>query len=211
MGKNIERDVFEVGLALSIESHYKTHLATRLLGWDGELFLMTNAIYIQGRPAKLKKSDPCTVRFLKDGVAYGFGSEIISVQFFPFPLMFLRYPADVELIKIRVSHRHKVNLPAVLSDSSGAVLASDAVLLDISEGGCALKVPVAEGVELPPDAEYAISFRVLDRDLGIGCRIRKMDKRGKYAWFLGMEFAGLSDEKMEMLNSFVEFFGRQQR
>lgn len=210
MGKIIEREVFEVGLALSIESH-KTHLATRLLGWDRELFLMTNAIYLQGRPAKLNKSDSCTVRFLKDGVAYGFESEIISVQFYPFPLMFLKYPADVELIHIRETHRHRVNLPAVLSDASGAVIASDALLLDISEGGCALKVPAAEEVELPRDAEYAISFRILDRDLSIGCRIRKIEKNGKHADLLGMEFAGASAEKRDMLKSFMDFLGRQQQ
>jgi hypothetical protein len=65
-------NIFDVGLTFSIEAYFKTHRTTQLLGWDTGSFLLIRAIYIQGQPSKLKSKDLCKVRFLKDGVAYGF-------------------------------------------------------------------------------------------------------------------------------------------
>lgn len=204
----MEKDIFEVGLIFSIEAYFKTHRATPLLGWDPGSFLMTKAIYIQGQPSKLKNNDLCKVRYLKDGVAYGFESEVISVQFYPFPLMFLKYPVNIERLDIRVSRRFKFDLPAVFSESSGVVISSDAVILDVSEGGCGLRVPVKEGVELLPDASYNITFRIMDKELTIGLAMRKMDRKDDRVYFLGMEFTDISSQDKETLKLFLDFLSK---
>jgi hypothetical protein len=204
----MEKSIFDVGLTFSIEAYFRTHQTTQLLGWDTGLFLLTKAIYIQGQPSKLTSKDLCKVRCLKDGVAYGFESEVIFVQFYPFPLMFLKYPTHIERLDIRVSRRFKFDLPATFSDASGVVISSEAVILDISEGGCGLKVPVQEGVELLPDAAYNITFRIMDKDLNIGLTMRKMDRKGEGTCILGMEFTGIGSQDKETLTLILDFLSK---
>jgi len=199
----MEKTVFEVGLPLSFEAYFKTHLATEVLGWDKDVFLLTRAIYIQGQPAKIKNKDQCKIRFLKEGVAYGFESEIIAVQFYPFPLMYIKYPVKLECLKLRVAPRFKADLPASFSDAAGALIA-ESVMVDISEGGCGLKVPVQEGRELSPEAAYSIAFKLLDKELRIGCSVRKLDK-GKEVYFLGLEFTNVTAQTKETLTQFLDF------
>ena len=64
-----------------------------VLGWQKDLFLLTNLPYLNEKPVKLKSEDNCIIRFLKGDDAYGFQTSIISVQFFPAPLIFFKYPA----------------------------------------------------------------------------------------------------------------------
>lgn len=196
------KDIFKVGLTLSIEAYFKTRQTTRVLGWQEGKFLLIDAIFINGQPSKLKTGDPCTARVLKDGIAYGFESEVIAVQFYPFPLMFIKYPADIAFVKIRVSDRFTIDLPVMLSSSEGTVIAPDAAILDISEGGCGIKVPVKKGVVLSPDMSYTIRFRIMEKELNFGCRVRAMDKRGDYAFFMGVEFTTLTPQDKETLTSF---------
>jgi len=204
----MDDSMFQVGLSLSLQTNFKNYLDTWLLGWDRETFLMTKAIYIGGRPAKLWTGDTVTVRFLKDGVAYGFTSEIISVQYHPFPLMFIKYPAEIETLSLRVAPRHKLKLPAKFLRASGTVITADAILIDVSEGGCGLRVPVVEGLELTSEEEYTVSFRIMDQELSLGCRIRKLDQRGNYAYFLGAQFTNISDRNKELLSLFMSFLNQ---
>lgn len=199
----MEKEIFEVGLTLSFEAYYKTHLATQVVGWEKNAFLLTKGIYVQGQPAKLKNNDPCKIRFLKDGVAYGFESAVISVQFFPFSLMFIKYPEKLETVKIRVAPRFKVDLPTKLMDNAKTLMA-DALILDISEGGCGLRVPVEEGKELSPEGTYAITFSVMDKEISLGCGVRKLDK-GTETWFLGVEFTNITPQNKEALTLFLDF------
>jgi len=199
----MENDIFAVGLTVSIEAHYKTHLATTVLGWEKDVFILTKAIYVQGQPAKLQSNNVCKIRFLKDGVAYGCETEIITIQFFPFPMMFLKYPAKLECLKLRVAPRFKADLPVTLTDEKGAMHA-EAVMLDISEGGCGVKVPAQAGVELTPEQNYAITFKLLDKEVRIVCAVRKLDK-GAEATFLGLEFTNIPPPQKETVTLFIDF------
>lgn len=199
----MENDLFAVGLTLSIETHYKTHLATTVLGWEKDAFVLARAIYVQGQPAKLQTNDLCKIRFLKDGVAYGCETEIITIQFFPFPLMFLKYPVKIECLKLRVAPRFKADLPAKLSDEKGAMRA-EAIMLDISEGGCGVKVPALKDVELTPEQSYSITFKLMDKEVCIPCAVRKLDKGAEFT-FLGLEFTAIPQPQKETLTLFLDF------
>jgi len=199
----MENDIFAVGLTVSIEAHYKTHLATTVLGWEKDVFVLTKAIYVQGQPAKLQSNNVCKIRFLKDGVAYGCETEIITIQFFPFPMMFLKYPAKLECLKLRVAPRFKADLPVTLTDEKGTMHA-EAVMLDISEGGCGVKVPAQTGVDLTPEQSYTITFKLLDKEVGITCTVRKLDKGAEFT-FLGLEFTNMSQQQKETLALFIDF------
>ena len=195
--------IFNVGQVLSIGAYYKLHQATHVIGWEKDVFLLTRAVYVKGRPTKIKGGDACTVRFLKDGVAYGFSTEVITVQFFPHPLMFLKFPTEVSCLKLRVAQRYKTDLLAKFSEAAGSLICN-AVMTDLSEGGCGLRMAVQEGRDVPPDADYVVTFMVLDQELGIPCKVRSIDRRSD-ACQLGLEFVNADPDQKEKLSQFIDF------
>ena len=82
---------------------------------------------------ELRIGDELTVRFLHDGNAYGFVSEVKYLARMPDELVFLRYPQAIEHVSVRRHRRLSCRLPCNLLTGSGEK--APAVLLDISEGG----------------------------------------------------------------------------
>jgi hypothetical protein len=66
-------------------------------------------------------------------------------------------------------------------------------------------VPVQEGRELDPQSDFKIRFKLMDRELHIGCNVRKFDQRGNYAYMLGMEFTNIAPKDRETLALFLTF------
>jgi len=165
---------------------------------------MTDVIYEQGRPADLNAKDTCTIRFLKEGVAYGFEAEVVTIQFFPFPLMFFSYPSNIACVKLRVAPRYKTDLPATLCDAAGKVIENDAVVLDISEGGCRVQVPLKEGLEFLPDAAYTVRIKVMDKEISSSSGIKNIEKRTDSNVF-GMDFSAMTQQNKDTLALFLEF------
>ncbi len=201
----MENIVFNVGLTLSIETYYKAYLSTRVLGWKHNAFILTDAVYVNNLPAKLKTNEPSKVRFLQNGVAYGFESEIITIQV-PFPLVFIKYPQEIACLKLRVAPRFKTDLSVNLIDASGQTI-PDAVMIDISEGGCGLKVPVQESRNLLPAEAYAITYQLLHKEVHLACRIKHLVKQQE-AYFIGMEFSDVKTSDKETLRIFLDFLNK---
>lgn len=200
----MDNEIFNIGLTLSIETRTKHHLQTPVLGWDTDAFILTKAIYVQGQPAKLQNNEACKIRFLKEGIAYGCETAVISIQFFPFPLMFLKYPARIECVKLRGAPRFKTDLPATLSDASGSFLAN-ILMLDISAAGCCVSVPAQNGLKLSSEQGYFVAINLMGKEVCIGCAVKKLD-RGADFTFLGMEFTAIPPQQQETLTMFLDFF-----
>ena len=198
----MNEDIFEVGLPVSIETEYKYYLTTHIIGWERDLFVLTGIAHLTGKSGHLKVNEPCKIRFLKEGVAYGFQTGILAVNANPFPVLFFRYPQTIEQFKIRKFDRIKSNFPAQLLDSAGTRIA-DATVTDISEGGCGMKISVARRTELACEKEYTLAFRILETDMCIGCAIRKM-RVSADTRCLGIEFCHITEEEREKIKIFIE-------
>lgn len=198
----MDEDIFEVGLPISIETEYKYYLTTHIIGWEHNLYLMTGIVHSAGKGTSPKVNDQCKVRFLKDGVAYGFETKIISISLYPFPVMYFKFPKALEQFKIRKFNRIKSNITAQLLDGNGTFIA-DATITDISEGGCGLTIPSGQAKELAHENDYKISFAILETDLKLRCSIRKM-KTGRDARCLGIEFHDITPEEKERINLFLD-------
>jgi c-di-GMP-binding flagellar brake protein YcgR len=194
--------IFEVGQALSVESHFRTYVTTHVLGWDAGAFLLTRAIRGRSKEPQLKSRDVCKVRFLREGVAYGFEAVVLSVQFLPAPIMFLRYPEHVERVELRRAPRCKVGMPVKLSDQAGAE-SPGAVMDDLSEGGCLLRVPVQPDRALSVDAVYTVSFVIVEKTFSITCKVRKLDRRGE-EWSIGLAFTDLPEADRDALSRLIK-------
>jgi c-di-GMP-binding flagellar brake protein YcgR len=199
--------IFSVGQIISIETYYKAYLQTHVLGWKKDAFILTEAIYIQGQSANIKTDDICTVRFLKGDNAYGFKAAVLEVLMHPHPVMFLKYPDNVESVKLRVAPRIKVELPATFMAGSGKNICA-ASLCDISNEGCGLKVPLTDSKDLPPDAEYSIILKVMDTELKIQCSIKNI-LTVKDAHIIGLAFTNISRQNKEALSHYLDSLNKK--
>ena len=77
--------------------------------------------------------DDLIIRFLVDGIAYGFTSHVTHLLAHPESLVFLQYPESIAQVSVRRDRRLPCRLPCNLIDSTGQ--RTPALLLDISEGG----------------------------------------------------------------------------
>jgi len=198
----MNEDVFEVGLPVSIETEYKYYLTTHVIGWEPEAFILTGLAHLSGKSGHLKAGEPCKIRFLKEGVAYGFQTRIAAVIASPLPIVFFRFPKTIEQFKIRKFERIKSNFPAILLDTAGAWIA-DATVTDISEGGCGMTVPAAQGMQLACEKEYKIAFKIMETDVRFCCTVRKM-KISKDTRCLGVEFCRITKQEREKIKLFLE-------
>ncbi len=198
----MENNIFEVGLPIAIETYFKSYLTTHLVGWEPDVCLITGVVQSSGNTPKLKVNDYCKMRFLKDGIAYGFETKIIAISYNPLPLMFTQYPKDVQNYAVRKFDRLKVNLPACLSVLGDRHM-MDATITDISAGGCGLLLPIREEDELTSEKIYSITFNAMDSHMQLSCSIRKIrtarDKRE-----VGVEFVNVSPEEQEKIRLFLE-------
>ena len=85
-----------------------------------------------------REGDDVTVRYMDDGIVYGFRSEILSYVYAPVRLLFLSLPDDVEAMELRASRRVDTMIKAVLSKGSFHL---SGVILNLSGGGCLLSLP----------------------------------------------------------------------
>lgn len=194
--------IFEVGLPISIETYYKYYLTTHLIGWEPDAFLVTGIVQSSGKTGQLKAGERCMMRFLKEGVAYGFETKILAINFNPFPVMFSKYPKVIEQFTVRKFSRVKVNLPAQLLDGDGRFVA-ETTITDISAGGCGLTMPTQAGREFPSETSYRIRFTAMNHTMWLCCSIRKM-KTFQDTQVLGVEFVNVLPEEREKIEQFLD-------
>lgn len=147
--------------------------------------------------------DDLIIRFLVDGIAYGFTSHVIHSLAHPESLVFLQYPESIAQVSVRRDRRIPCRLPCNLLDSTGR--RTPALLLDISEGGGKVasrdikeeqrsaEAPVKIELTLPPPAggAHEISGKV----------IRAVHQHQTI--IAGIEFDRRYSELMESLTSFL--------
>jgi len=119
------------------------------------------------------------VRFVHDGLAYGFETRFLAAVRKPVPLLFLTFPGSVHQVKLRSCERLTILEKVVLTVGGEPM---EGVMTDVSCGGCKVKLPrndrtlaLAEGVE------SVVAFRFLLDDtmaLALRCTILHIDSKG---------------------------------
>ena len=200
-------DICHPGLQLLLQlPKLEQRVSIFVLGWQKDLFLLTNLPYLNEKPVKLKSEDNCIIRFLKGDDAYGFQTSIISVQFFPAPLIFFKYPAHVDKIPFRKSKRFKLNIPAKLLNPLD-VQTYDAEVSDISESGCRIRIMDMEEDFFAAGSRLYLTFNILEKGVEADCVLRNARKLDD-ALFLGMEFSSISKTNQDTIAAFIEMLTR---
>ncbi len=202
----MEKVIFEVGLPLSLEiPKNKNSVRVPIVGWEKNQYFIAKLPSTRQKPVKLKSKDICLIRFLKDDTAFGFKTEVISIQFYPVSLVFFKYPEEIETAAFRVCKRHKTNIPAKLLDAKQLTI-TQVIIEDISEKGCLLKVLADENVSFETDVTHHLTLRILETTLeNINCLIKNQHIRNNHQ-MLGVEFCDTPDKQLVILQSFICLF-----
>lgn len=204
----MEKQLFSIGLQISLDlGGYLERVFTSLIGWEPNLLFITKLPYIDRKPASIFSGNSCVVRFFKEGAAYGFKAEVISVQHYPVPLIFFKYPVDINEITIRKHKRVNTNIPARISYAD--TLTADATVVNVSEGGCLLKSsiqkdkPAEAEKELQINESCKITLTVMGKTLqDIACIVRSIQAKDDFLFF-GMEFTNFTPAHKEIIHSLI--------
>ena len=176
---------------------------SKILGWSPPHFVLLQMPYIQGVPLEVSKNMPCVVRYVSEGNIYGFKTSVMKIQFDPQPLLFLKYPENIENVSLRKSERIQAHIPVTFK---------------------VLEIPAAEGEERPaqaaggandgtgdgggvdgadgPQAQGSYEGTILDMSQ-MGCRISVKDDLTNDAKIL-MTFILPPDNKIDNLIGYVK-------
>jgi c-di-GMP-binding flagellar brake protein YcgR len=201
----MDNDIFSVGLPLYlqvIKMKYGERYPTTLVGWEKDSFFIARVPYSGGKPLQVSKNDGCIVRFMKEGEVYGFQTEVLSYQFYPVPLVFFKYPQNIEFIEIRKSKRYKANIPLKLMHLKSKK-SREARIVDLSETGCMVKSDSSAADTYEFGDTFYITFNVMDKTLELDCGLRNFRSEDKER-SLGMEFLNMTPEKGEVIRSIIE-------
>jgi len=203
----VSSELFNPGLPLLLQlPKLEQRVGIYVLGWQKELFLLTNLPYLNDKPVKLKKEDNCIIRFLKGDDAYGFQTSIISVQFFPAPLIFFKYPQEINRTPFRKSKRFNLNILAKLMNPQN-VMKFDVELCDVSETGCRVKLSGIEEEAFPVGTSFYLTFNILEKGIEADCILRNVRKM-EDSLYLGMEFTEISQGNKETITAFIEMLSK---
>ena len=91
----------------------KSKWTTTLVGSKPGRYLIVEMPKVAGAPAKLDDGTRWAVNFISKGAVFSFKTEVLGYTYRLVPLLFLAYPAQVEIANLRSDKRYPVNIPAV--------------------------------------------------------------------------------------------------
>lgn len=143
-----------------------------------------------------------TVRFIQDGAALGFTSELIKYTMSPFPMLFLNFPSKIETYELR-KHR-RLNCLFQASAHFGECKVKS-MITDLSHSGCQVIIPadVCDQMFAIDDVIIINCAALLSKDEipieGRVMRIQKTDQ--KYS--IGIKFKPLDADVAKQIKDFV--------
>ena len=199
--------LFYPGLPLLLQIPWiEQRISIFVVGWQTELFLLTNMPYLNERPVKLKVDERCIIRFLKGDDAYGFQTSIVSVQFFPAPLIFFKYPSKVDKMPFRKSKRFRLSIPAIILNPQ-TVQKYDVSVSDISSTGCQIVFKDAPETALELGSRFFLTFNILEKGIEADCILRNC-RPSEGVFVLGMEFTNISPSNKDAIDAFIDMISK---
>jgi hypothetical protein len=204
---SIHNKVFSVGLPLLVKTNRNEEALSYLVGWKTNEYLIGQMPYVKGVPLNKGKY---SLKYIKDGDAYIFDSEITAVQIFPLQLAFFKYPLSVVKISLRGHKRFVTKLESTLTATDDEACTINALTIDLGKGGCRLKASDQAAHEIRTDRVFKLSFSFLDKCLkDIDSTIKKTAKTENFC-FIGLEFQDLPADRKNNLFSVIEIMERLQ-
>jgi c-di-GMP-binding flagellar brake protein YcgR len=127
---------FNVGLGAQMQiqlAGLSAGLKCFLVGMETDQYLLVRFPVVSGVLNRLHEGNRATVRCIYAGTVYGFYCNVVNHVAKPAPLVFLSYPAAIEVLNLRKSERVDCFVPVIATVREAAY---EGIILDISVDGC---------------------------------------------------------------------------
>lgn len=174
----------------------KEKLKGRIIGLSEYNFLILAMPLVIGYRARYSPGSSVIVKFVKDGAVYGFYSEVLMIQYDPAPLLFTKYPKELECFEFRTSKRFTCNVPARLFNDKAHYYC---MINDISNGGCHLTVHRSSGcknIKAKEEVTLLMSLYGLG-ELELECHVKSSTRKDDQLTYGIMFKDGESHEKLQ--------------
>ena len=205
---------FSCGTTLSLEfEHIPKKLSSMLLGYSVDDYLILkipaswNAALVKPH---LYKGNRIIVRFIEDGVVYGFGTEILGIMLEGAKLIITSYPKTVSKYELREKKRYGCIIPGKLhrdEDEDNY----PAVMIDVSEKGCCISIKSQVDRPLP---EYKIDDKVTFHFMLPGSEGKlllsgevKNIQQDHTKISLGIKYHEVTEDLQNILHNYIVFMG----
>jgi hypothetical protein len=199
----------EFGTEIQLEiDGVASRLQTQLIGIDTDRILIVKTptmSQIGGINVKLFAGNRVIVRYVFEGVVYGFETAIVEAISSPLRLLFLAYPKLVTARTIRSNPRVNTSLPARLkAGETGA----DGTITDISISGCQLEIrrdhlPATAGLEVDADVDLTLQLPGVGGDFQIRGKLRSL-RTGERKVEAGISFGELEEQVQLAIDAYVK-------
>jgi hypothetical protein len=199
----------EFGTEIQLEiDGVASRLQTQLIGIDTDRILIVKTptmSQIGGISVKLFAGNRVIVRYVFEGVVYGFETAIVEAITSPLRLLFLAYPKLVTARSIRSTPRVNTSLPARLkAGETGA----DGTITDISISGCQLEIrrdhlPEAAKLEVDSDVDLTLQLPGVAGDFQIRGKLRSL-RAGERKLEAGISFGELEEQVQLAIDAYVK-------
>ncbi len=173
-----------------------------LAGMISDEYLMIRVPAIPGILSRLNENDLIVVRYVYAGNVYGFNSTISNYIQKPALIVFLPYPAAVEIVNLRKAQRVECLFPATVKTDKGDY---KAVIVDISQGGCRICLDhgASQSSLFDIDQMIGLSFHLpgMAEEQVIESRIRVLKKDAQLSE-MGIKF---NEEDKDVLNNVKQY------
>ncbi len=172
----------------------KSRWSVIFVGAKPDYYLIVEPPRLNGAAVKHEEGSVWSANFIRRGVLYTFETEVLGHTWRPAPLMFLRYPAEVQAVNLRSEKRYPVQIPLVAEiirppaaeegEDAAEMGLIKALAVDISEHGFLMASPLALARETYLSANFYLpKDEVLS---GVQALVRDCHSRS------GGHFVGLS-------------------
>ena len=146
--------------------------------------------------------DTLLVRFLHEGVVFGFRAGVARIVMEPEYLLFISYPVRVERFSVRQQRRWVCGVPcAIISDEK----ADHVLMTDVNESGCGIVGKVQEDVAVPEvNNPLRITLRTpgADQPFTVEGMVRRIDAT-ETIWQAGIAFDEAQQQMIEALMPYL--------
>lgn len=167
------------------------------------MILQTPAAF--GIGTDLNEGTCLIVRYVYNGIVSGFKTWIIKAQNTPFRLIFTEYPEAIEQYRLRSSERVEVVIQAEYTMGDHTI---NAVIKDLSSGGCCLFVDASDRGELLAKGDEQVGILSFNTDLfneilNILCKIVRI-RADKNRTELGLQFDTSDTVMIDKITQYVD-------
>jgi c-di-GMP-binding flagellar brake protein YcgR len=195
----------EWGMQLQLRfSGFAESYKTTLVGMERGRYLICSAPSLPGLWTVLNALDQTTVRYLHDGVVYGFKCTLLTTLAKPFQLLVLSYPDKIETVNLRQHQRVPCLIPAKAKTDQTDW---DGALLDLSLSGCCFvwDMPREAQAAVTSGDEMEISYRMPGSpgEQVAKLKVTSVRKYGSRVT-VGGSFVGLGGVASEEIRTYLE-------